>query len=126
MNASLARKLEAKPQGQASMLAAVLKLTQTMLEAAREGEWVEVSEGELHRRALLEDCFSKPVDPELSEIFAEALATMLHMNEELVALLNRAKEDAAAQYRGDKRSHKSIGHYLDVSLDVRDRVRSDD
>ena len=81
MNSSLANTLEAKPQGQASTLAAVLKLTQAMLEAAREGEWVEVSEGELHRRALLEECFSKSVDPELSEIFAEALATMLHMND---------------------------------------------
>lgn len=114
MNASLANKLEAKPQGQASMLAAVLKLTQTMLQAAREGEWVEVSEGELHRRALLEECFSKPIDPELSEIFAEALATMLHMNEELVALLEAAKAEVAAAMKGQSATTKNIHHYLSV------------
>ena len=114
MNASLANKLDAKPQGQASMLAAVLKLTQTMLQAAREGEWVEVSEGELHRRALLEECFLKSVDPELSEIFAEALATMLHMNEELVALLEAAKAEVAAAMKSQSATTKNIHHYLSV------------
>lgn len=114
MNASLAHTLEAKPQGQASTLAAVLKLTQAMLEAAREGEWVEVSEGELHRRALLEECFSKSVDPELSEIFAEALATMLHMNEELVALLEAAKAEVAAAMKGQSVATKKLHQYLVV------------
>ena len=114
MNASLANTLEVKPQGQASILAAVLKLTQTMLEAAREGEWVEVSEGELHRRALLEECFSKSVDPELTEIFAEALATMLHMNEELVALLEEAKAEVAAAMKGQSTTTKNLQHYLSV------------
>ena len=114
MNASLASQLESRPHGQAAKLAAVLKLTQTMLTAAQSGEWVEVSEGELHRRALLEECFSKPINPELSEIFAEALATMLHMNEELVALLEEAKAEVAAAMKGQSTTTKNLQHYLSV------------
>ena len=114
MNSSLASQLESRPHGQAAKLAAVLKLTQTMLTAAQSGEWVEVSEGELHRRVLLEECFSKPVNPELSEIFAEALATMLHMNEELVALLEAAKADLAAAMKGQSVATKKLHQYLSV------------
>jgi len=114
VNASIAFKLEAQPQGQASKLAFVLKLTQTMLCAAQAGDWIEVSEGELQRRGLLEGGFSTPVDPELSEIFAEALATMLHMNEELVALLEAAKAEVAAAMKGQSATTKNIHHYLSV------------
>ena len=46
--------------------------------------------------------------------FFEALAIMLHMNEELVALLNEAKQDAAVRHTDDKHSHEAIGHYLDT------------
>ena len=67
----------------------------------------------------MKQCFSETISPGNTEIFSEALAIMLHMNEELVALLNEAKQNAAVRHADDKHSHEAIGHYLDTkSSDV--------
>lgn len=100
--------------GRASQLAAVLRLTQLMLDAAQEGDWVEVAEGESRRQSLLNDCFQVPVEPHLAEVSAEALATMLHLNEELVALLEAAKAELSAAIKGVDGQKKKLAHYLDV------------
>ena len=100
--------------GQCALLANVLTRTSRMLEAARSGDWPLVTAMENKRSQLVKQCFSEPVSPENTEIFSEALAIMLHMNEELVALLNEAKHDAAVRHTDDKHSHEAIGHYLDT------------
>lgn len=99
---------------QSALLANILVRTQRMLEAARSGDWPIVTVLEKKRSKLVRQCFTEPVSPENTEIFSEALAIMLHMNEELVALLNEAKLDAAVQHTGEKHSHQAIGHYLDA------------
>ena len=101
-------------RGQCALLANVLTRTSRMLDAARSGDWPLVTAMENKRSQLVKQCFSEPVSPENTEIFSEALAIMLHMNAELVALLNEAKQDAAVRHTDDKHSHEAIGHYLDT------------
>lgn len=101
-------------RGQCALLANVLTRTSRMLDAARSGDWTLVTAMENKRSQLLKQCFSEPMSPENSEIFSEALAIMLHMNEELVALLNDAKASAAIQRGSDRKTHKALAQYLDI------------
>ena len=108
LEALLARK------GQSALLANVLMRTHRMLEAARSDDWPLVTAMENKRNQLVKQCFSEPVGAENSELFSEALAIMLHMNEELVALLEAAKEDASVRRTDHQFAHEAIGHYLDT------------
>ena len=101
-------------QGQCVLLANVLTMTQFMLERARKEEWDTVADLEGERRELLNECFATAVAPEHSEIFSEALAAMLHLNEELVSLLDAAKAEAAAKHAGQVTTHRQLNQYLDV------------
>jgi hypothetical protein len=101
-------------QGQCVLLANVLTMTQFMLERARKDEWDTVADLEGERRELLNECFATAVAPEHSEIFSEALAAMLHLNEELVSLLDAAKAEAAAKHAGQVTTHRQLNQYLDV------------
>ena len=100
--------------GQCALLANVLTRTSRMLVAAQSGDWALVTAMENKRSQLIKQCFSEPVSEENSALFSEALAIMLHMNEELVALLEAAKANAAVRHKGDRGAHEAIGHYLDA------------
>ena len=100
--------------GQCALLANVLTRTSRMLVAAQSGDWALVTAMENKRSQLIKQCFSAPVSEENSALFSEALAIMLHMNEELVALLEASKANAAVRHKGDKGAHEAIGHYLDA------------
>lgn len=100
--------------GQCLDLANVLLATEEMLSAAQADDWSRVATLEAGRRERLSLCFSKPVQSANSELFAEALAVMLHMNEELMQLLQNAREAAAVQNSDQMRTQKSIKHYLDI------------
>lgn len=108
LEALLARK------GQCALMANILMRTHRMLEAGRAGDWDIVTAAEKKRSLLLRDCFVEPVHPANSELFSEALAAMLHMNEELVALLNVAKANVANKHGRDLKTQQAIGHYLDI------------
>ena len=114
MNSRLRPVLAPQFDTHATKLSSILRLTQHMLEAAKQGDWVEVAEGESRRQSLLNDCFQVPVEPHLAEVSAEALATMLHLNEELVALLETAKAELSAALKGVDGQKKKLAHYLDV------------
>ena len=101
-------------RGQCALLANVLTRTSRMLEAARSGDWPLVTAMENKRSQLVKQCFSEPVGAENSELFSEALAIMLHMNEELVALLEDAKAYAAVRHTDDQFAHQAISSYLDT------------
>jgi hypothetical protein len=101
-------------RGQCALLANVLTRTSRMLEAARSGDWPLVTAMENKRSQLVKQCFSEPVGAENSELFSEALAIMLHMNEELVALLEDAKAHAAVRHTDDQFAHQAISSYLDT------------
>lgn len=106
-------------KGQCALMANILMRTHRMLEAARSGDWDVVTVSEKKRSQLLRDCFAEPLHPANSELFSEALAAMLHMNEELVALLTQAKLEAAKKHGADVKTQEAIGHYLDAASDFR-------
>ena len=101
-------------RGQCALMANVLTRTSRMLDAARSGDWTLVAAMEKKRGQVVKQCFSEPVSAENSEIFSEALAIMLHMNEELVALLNAAKANASVKHGDDRKKHQAVAHYLDI------------
>ena len=104
----------AEQSGQCLDMASVLLATDEMLKAAQGGHWDRVSDLESSRRKRIDRCFAQPIMPENSEIFSEALAIMLHMNEELVALLNAAKANASVKHGDDRKKHQAVAHYLDI------------
>ena len=104
----------ADSMGPASGLAQVLLMTENMLSLAREDSWDAVTDLEKQRREVLAACFTSPIPPSQSEIFSEALAAMLHMNEEMIGLLEAAKENVAIKRTDQSRTKRSLGHYLDI------------
>ena len=100
--------------GSASSLAKVLLMTENMLAHARDDSWDAVTELEEQRREALAICFATPIPPSQAEIFSEALAAMLHMNEEMIGLLEAAKANVAIRRSDQTHTKRSLGHYLDV------------
>lgn len=100
--------------GSPAALANILVMTENMLELGRADKWELVTELEETRRIALEACFVGDIAIEHSELFAEALAAMLHMNEELIALLEEAKAEVAIKRTDQVKIKRSVGHYLDV------------
>ena len=95
-------------------MANLLMRTSRMLDAARSGDWTVVAAMENKRGLLVKQCFAEPVCVENSEIFSEALAIMLHMHEELAALLDAAKVSASVTHSDDRKKHQAVAHYLDI------------
>ena len=79
---------------QTRMLAAVIKTTRSMLEAAKKGSWASVAELEVLRRGDLKGCFAISMEGGNRELMAETLAVLLHLNEELMSLLKTARLQA--------------------------------
>lgn len=98
----------------ASTLAGILLMTQEMLELARNEDWSKVTNLEEERRKLLATCFASPIPEEQSELFSEALAAMLQMNEEMIGLLETAKANVAIKRTDQKYKKNSLTHYLDI------------
>ena len=107
----------AEQSGQCVDLASVLLATDDMLKAAREGHWDRVSEVEAMRRKRLGRCFAQPIMPENSELFSEAIAVMLHLNEELVAVVQQARELVSVNHNQHAKKKEALQHYLDISPD---------
>jgi hypothetical protein len=89
----LDRKLES-PFDQAQLLASALGLTQEMLLKAEQEDWQQVADLEIARRRDLELCFSVAITEAKGELIAEALAVLLHLNEELLSALTVARHHA--------------------------------
>jgi hypothetical protein len=106
--------LDSDNPNQARVLASVVLLTEKMLCSAREDAWEAVTKYEEERRDALALCFSTPVPVDQSALFSEALAAMLHMNEEMIGLLEAAKENVAIKRTDQRHKKRSLGHYLDI------------
>ena len=100
--------------GQCRRLADVLTATRSMLEHASAGEWDQVAELERARREDLEACFSEAVAPEHNELVSEALAVMLHLNEELMELLGSARDAVLEQGVQQARTRSAVGSYKTI------------
>lgn len=101
--------------GQRTLIRLALEKTQEMLREGQANNWGCIGELEQERTLLLDRCFSEIIVPQNAQIFAEALAAMLHLNEELVALVNKAKVEVSLQYSSEQRGFEAVGHYLDTS-----------
>ena len=86
-------------------LARVLKVTEQMLEQATAGNWDMVEDLEAQRSLELQECFSMQ-DDSPSELIAEALATLIYLNEQLVEIVRFARERAMA----DRFEHRKALH----------------
>ena len=98
----------------ASSLANILLMTQEMLELARDEDWSKVTDLEEERSNLLATCFAAPIPEAQSQLFSEALAAMLQMNEEMIGLLEAAKANVAIKRTDQKYKKNSLTHYLDI------------
>ena len=99
---------------QCRRLARVLTMTQEMLELADAGDWDSVAEREADRREDLKLCFNAAVEPSNSELVAEALAAVLHLNEELMSRLASARDSVLQQGIAQARTRSAIDSYHDV------------
>ena len=107
----------AEQSGQCLDMASVLLATDEMLKAAQEGLWDRVSDLEATRRKRLDRCFAQPIMPENSELFSEALAVMLHLNEELVAIVQQVRDQVSVSRNQHAKKKDALRHYLDTSSD---------
>ena len=99
---------------QCRRLAHVLGLTKTMLTHAGNGEWEQVAEMELLRRDDLMLCFSQSTPPGDTVLVAEAMATLLHLNEELMAKLKVARSAVMAQGLEFAKNRTAVSSYQAV------------
>lgn len=97
-----------------SSLANILTITQEMLVQANNNAWDEVVSMESERRHLLDKFFSSPIEDDESGLISEALAAMLHINEELIGLLENAKASVAIKRTQQRYTNKSLECYLDI------------
>ena len=99
---------------QTRVLAGVIKTTKHMLELANQGEWGTVAELESLRREDLQFCFDIPADEDKAELVAEALAVLLHLNEELMSCLVRARNAARQAASVEVRNIEAMEEYQKV------------
>ena len=92
-------------------LAYLLKLTESMLEHARRGEWHYLEELELQRSLELKECFHWQGDNQ-SELIAEALATLLQLNENLIEVVRFAREKLVSQQEADYHRVNAVKAYM--------------
>jgi hypothetical protein len=101
---------------QTRVLAAVIKTTRAMLAAAKAESWETVIELEALRREDLKRCFAIPLEDDSGDLLAEALAVLLHLNEELMGLLKCARDQAPAENGREVRDLEAAGEYQSMQL----------
>jgi hypothetical protein len=101
---------------QCRRLAHVLTLTKQMLVYADNGEWERVTELELERRDDLTTCFAESASIADSVLIAEAIAALLHLNEELMAKLKTARGLVMEQGIEYSRNRSAVGSYQAVKI----------
>jgi hypothetical protein len=86
-----------------------------MLEHAKAGSWLEVEEMEIIRRVELEECFAMQQEhPSL--LIAQALATLIHINEQMVAIVRQARDQVSKNHSREAESMQGIRAYQQGSV----------
>ena len=99
---------------QLRLLAETIQLTRDMLDSAKHGDWDAVTCQELLRREGLKQCFNSAVIEKDSEVIAEALAVILHLNEELVSLLQSARKVSLEASRLSTKNRGAVDSYREL------------
>jgi hypothetical protein len=102
--------------GQTRLLAAVIKTTRNMLALAEDKAWDAVADLEVLRREDLKRCFDIPVGEDQGELVAEALAVILHLNEELMSRLQVARDVAREEGSAQARTLEAVVEYQSMQL----------
>jgi hypothetical protein len=91
-------------------LARLITLSEEMLEGARNGAWNQLEELELLRRVELEECFALQNDhPSL--LISQALAALIHINDQIVAIVRQARDAASRAFQRDQAGHDAARAY---------------
>ncbi|MDG2270747.1 MAG: flagellar protein FliT [Halioglobus sp.] len=101
---------------QTRLLATVIKTTRNMLALAEQDAWDAVADLEILRREDLKRCFEIPVQEDNGELVAEALAVLLHLNEELMCQLKTARDQVADEGNTQVRNLEAAGEYQKMHL----------
>jgi hypothetical protein len=109
-----AEKYMAGQTQQCKRLANVLTITKQMLAFAEQDNWDQVTECELERREDLGRCFSDTQPAADAELIAEAMAALLHLNEELMALLKVARTKVMEQGQAFSRQRSAASSYREM------------
>lgn len=93
-------------------LARLLRSTEEILHSAQLGDWQSVETLEKQRQSELAACFAGDSEED-SPLVAEALATLLYMNNQITALVKKAKTELVDEQQR-MQSRKSVAnHYQD-------------
>ena len=92
------------------MLAEILKLSQFMVQLARQQQWDDLDSHDKHRMTLLKKMFSRPVPPSQGRQVAVVINKVLELNKELLELCQTEKghsSDALHKMSVGKRAQKA-------------------
>ena len=104
--------LEIHKRRQRVQLARLLQITEKMLEYAQAGDWLAVEELEALRKSELDACFElQQQSPSL--LIAEALATLLYLNDQVVDLVKLARNELVFNHNTLVRNKNLIDLYQD-------------
>lgn len=95
-------------------LAHLLRLTEAMVEHAKRGEWRQLEELEMVRSVEAEECFRWKLEAE-SDLIAEALATLLQLNENLIEIVRYAQALLTDERLEQLQRQKATKAYLEQS-----------
>ena len=101
---------------QCRRLARVLTMTRQMIAHADAGKWRLVAELERERRQDLSLCFAQSASSHDADLIAEALAAVLHLNEELMARLKTARAEALESGIRLARNRSAVEDYSAVQV----------
>lgn len=95
-------------------LARLITLSEEMLQHAVASDWENVEKLEILRRVELDECFALQNDhPSL--IIAQALATLVHINDQIVYLVKQARDKVGNDQRRDHAAYQASIAYQQVS-----------
>lgn len=91
-------------------LARLITLSEDMLECARSADWDKVEELEVLRRVELEECFTLQTEhPSL--LISQALAALIHINDQIVVVVREARDCVTAAYQRDHSGQRAAQAY---------------
>jgi hypothetical protein len=105
--------LEQEQSHQRFRLASLLRSTEEVLHCAQIGDWESVETMEKQRQAELVACFSGD-NAEASPLIAEALATLLYMNNQIADLVKQAKAELVLEQQRMESQKSAANQYQDL------------
>lgn len=105
-----ASRQEIHQRRQRIQLARLLQITEKMLGHAQQGEWQTVEELEALRKTELDTCYDlQQQSPSL--LVAEALATLLYLNDQIVELVKVARSNLMQEHGQFAKVRQTVNRY---------------